>query len=117
MTGTPRVESWPGLPDLPWYELVKPREVIEPQLRQTFAESVSASFDADEKHSELTFYGCRHLSPAGLDVAEALLALDPARRPTADEALQMPYFTTETPAAEMPTMCVREPLSTILCNH
>ena len=48
----------------------------------------------------------RHLSPGGLDVAEALLALDPARRPTADEALKLPYFTTEEPKAEMPTMCV-----------
>ncbi|KWU41818.1 Pkinase-domain-containing protein [Rhodotorula sp. JG-1b] len=83
ITGTPDADSWPGLHDLPWYELVKPREVIEPQLRQTFSE---------------------HLSPGGLDVAEALLALDPARRPTADEALKLPYFTTEEPKAEMPTM-------------
>ncbi|BGP50149.1 kinase subunit of RNA polymerase II carboxy-terminal domain kinase I [Rhodotorula kratochvilovae] len=83
LTGTPNVETWPGLHDLPWYELVKPKEVIEPQLRQTFS---------------------KYLSPAGLDVADALLALDPARRPTADEALRMAYFTTEDPRPEMPTM-------------
>ncbi|GAA5999288.1 uncharacterized protein JCM10292_001732 [Rhodotorula paludigena] len=83
LTGTPNVESWPSLHDLPWYELVKPKDVIEPQLRTAFAKS---------------------LSPAGLDLAERLLALDPSRRPTADEALRMEYFTTEEPKAEMPTM-------------
>lgn len=40
LTGTPRIETWPGLHDLPWYELVKPKEVVEPQLRQAFAECV-----------------------------------------------------------------------------
>ncbi|GEM10262.1 cyclin-dependent protein kinase [Rhodotorula toruloides] len=83
LTGTPNLENWPGLQDLPWYELVKPKEIIEPRLRQEFA---------------------KYLSPAGLDVAEALLALDPARRPTADEALNLPYFVSEEPQAEMPTM-------------
>ncbi|TNY22438.1 kinase-like domain-containing protein [Rhodotorula diobovata] len=94
LTGTPRIETWPGLHDLPWYELVKPKEVVEPQLRQAFAECVLRDRDRLP----------RHLSPGGLDVAEALLALDPARRPTADEALRMPYFTTEEPAPEVPTM-------------
>ncbi|BGO93394.1 hypothetical protein NBRC10512_000321 [Rhodotorula toruloides] len=83
LTGTPNLDDWPALQDLPWYELVKPKAVIEPCLRQEFA---------------------KYLTPAGLDVAEALLALDPARRPTADDALRMPYFVSEEPQAEMPTM-------------
>lgn len=58
----------------------------------------------------------RHLSPAGLDVAEALLALDPARRPTADEVLKFPYFTTEEPKPEMPTMCALVPTCQALCG-
>ena len=39
-------------------------------------------------------------------LAEALLHLDPAGRPTAEEALLMPYFTTEEPAMEQPYMFV-----------
>lgn len=46
----------------------------------------------------------RWLTPAGLDVAEKLLSLDPALRPTADEALLMEYFKTEEPKPELPDM-------------
>lgn len=34
--GTPVVERWPGLNDLPWYELVKPREAIPDRFRELF---------------------------------------------------------------------------------
>ncbi|GAA5943965.1 hypothetical protein JCM1841_004932 [Sporobolomyces salmonicolor] len=81
ITGTPSVETWPGVQDLPWYELVKPTAVLPSQLRPIFS---------------------KWLTPAGLDVAERLLSLDPAGRPTADEALQMDYFTTEEPKPELP---------------
>ena len=37
LTGTPTVQAWPGLVDLPWYELVKPKKVIESVLRETFS--------------------------------------------------------------------------------
>ncbi|GAA5985366.1 hypothetical protein JCM11641_006378 [Rhodosporidiobolus odoratus] len=83
VTGTPNVKFWPGLHDLPWYELVKPKEVLESKLRETFA---------------------KWLSPAALDLADRLLSLNPAGRPTADEALRLPYFVSEEPAAELPTM-------------
>jgi CTD kinase subunit alpha len=46
------------------------------------------------------------MTSAGLDLAERLLYLDPIGRPDCEEALQMPYFITEDPPAEMPTMCV-----------
>jgi CTD kinase subunit alpha len=42
-------------------------------------------------------------TPAGLDLAEALLAFDPRRRPTAKAALEYPYFTEEEPMPEKPT--------------
>ncbi|KAL8277113.1 hypothetical protein RQP46_010441 [Phenoliferia psychrophenolica] len=80
VTGTPSVASWPGLQDLPWYELVKPRTVLPSLLRDSFQ---------------------KWLSPAGLDVAERLLSMDPAKRPTADEARDMEYFR-EDPQPEMP---------------
>src|ERR1700689_2261303 len=34
--GTPVPERWPGVTDLPWYELVKPREVIHDRFRELF---------------------------------------------------------------------------------
>ena len=44
----------------------------------------------------------RHLTLAGLDLADRLLALNPALRPSADEALSMPYFVSESPKPELP---------------
>ncbi|GAA5872715.1 hypothetical protein JCM8547_006323 [Rhodosporidiobolus lusitaniae] len=83
ITGTPSVETWPGLHDLPWYELVKPKEALPSRLREAFS---------------------KWLTPAGLNVAERLLSLDPAGRPLCEEALAMPYFVSEEPAPELPTM-------------
>lgn len=34
--GTPSAERWPGLTELPWYELVKPKEVIHDHFRELF---------------------------------------------------------------------------------
>jgi hypothetical protein len=43
VTGTPNVEAWPNLIDLPWYELVKPQAAIESKLRETFSKCVPLS--------------------------------------------------------------------------
>lgn len=48
----------------------------------------------------------RWLSPAALDLAEQLLALDPAKRVSAAQALDAPYFHQEQPPAELPIRCV-----------
>lgn len=42
------------------------------------------------------------MSQAALDLAEQLLAYDPAQRATATQALDAPYFNQELPAAEPP---------------
>ena len=42
------------------------------------------------------------MSSAALDLAERLLAYDPARRLSALQAIEAPYFTQEAPAAELP---------------
>lgn len=34
--GTPVPERWSGVADLPWYELIKPREVIPDRFRELF---------------------------------------------------------------------------------
>ncbi|CAE6505200.1 unnamed protein product [Rhizoctonia solani] len=75
------VETWPGLTDMPWYELVKPPEPIKSHFRSIFN---------------------KYLSPAALDLAESLLAYDPNKRATAAQALQAPYFVSEVPPPEKP---------------
>ncbi|KAJ3553208.1 hypothetical protein NM688_g3741 [Phlebia brevispora] len=80
--GTPTLERWPDVTNLPWYELIKPKDVIPNHFRELFQ---------------------KWLSPAGLDLAEQLLAYDPAKRATAAQALEAPYFTQEQPRAERPT--------------
>ncbi|CAE6412364.1 unnamed protein product [Rhizoctonia solani] len=79
--GTPSVEIWPGLTDMPWFELVKPTEPVKSHFRSIFN---------------------KYLSPAALDLAESLLAYDPNKRATAAQALQAPYFVSEDPPPEKP---------------
>jgi hypothetical protein len=38
--GTPTTERWPGLTNLPWYELVKPTDSIPNRFRELFASYV-----------------------------------------------------------------------------
>lgn len=38
--GTPTQETWPSVVDLPWYELVRPKEKFENRFRETYAEWV-----------------------------------------------------------------------------
>ncbi|KAI5124817.1 hypothetical protein M0805_005447 [Coniferiporia weirii] len=79
--GTPTPEEWPDLTNMPWYELVKPKEMIRNRFRELFQ---------------------KWLSPAGLDLAERLLSYDPSRRATADQALEAPYFSQEDPPPMLP---------------
>jgi len=79
--GTPQKESWPDVDQLPWYELVKhvSSETRAPRFRESFAKC---------------------MTPAALDLAEALLSLNPKRRPSAVEALtKFAYFVQEEPVA------------------
>ncbi|OCF39610.1 CMGC/CDK/CRK7 protein kinase [Kwoniella heveanensis CBS 569] len=80
--GTPDEAAWPGVKDLPWYELVKPKDVIESKFRASFA---------------------KWLSPAALDLVEGLLAFDPTKRLSAKEAMATTYFTSEEPPMEVPS--------------
>ncbi|PVG04191.1 Pkinase-domain-containing protein [Serendipita vermifera] len=77
--GTPSIEQWPNLPSLPWYELLKPTTVMDNIFQQSFK---------------------RWLSQGALDLAERMLAFDPAQRITAANALLENYFTSEEPAAQ-----------------
>jgi CTD kinase subunit alpha len=35
--GTPTEERWPGLASMPWYELVKPKEVLPSRFDEYFS--------------------------------------------------------------------------------
>jgi CTD kinase subunit alpha len=95
--GTPKEETWPGLTEMPWYELVKPKNEITPRFRESFTKWVAVS-----ARGEVADEGRRWLSPAALDLAQGLLVFDPAKRLSAADALGSAYFGTEEPGMEKP---------------
>ncbi|KAL1699014.1 hypothetical protein EV121DRAFT_265542 [Schizophyllum commune] len=79
--GTPTAERWPGVHNLPWYELVKPKEPVPNHFREYFK---------------------KWMSPPALDLAELLLAYDPGARATATQAMEASYFKQD-PQPELPS--------------
>ncbi|KAI4203557.1 MAG: hypothetical protein LQ350_001747 [Teloschistes chrysophthalmus] len=75
--GTPTRSEWPGLVDMAWFELLRPLE----RKANTFANKYQES-----------------LTPAAFELLQEMFLYDPARRPTASDVLEHPYFTTEEPA-------------------
>jgi CTD kinase subunit alpha len=74
--GTPNKVDWPGLVDMAWYELLRPNA----KRPNVFA----------EKYKE-------RVTPAAYDLLEAMFQYDPAKRPSASDVLEHPYFTAEDP--------------------
>lgn len=97
--GTPTPEEWPGVTDMPWYELVKPRETLRNRFRELFNRYVRSFLDLFSSIFILETH--RWLSPSALDLAERLLSYDPEQRATADQALEAAYFSQE-PAPVFP---------------
>ncbi|GAN03334.1 pkinase-domain-containing protein [Mucor ambiguus] len=79
--GTPSVDTWPTLKELPWYEMVRPAENYVSKFRESYQSL---------------------LSPGALELSEALLSMDPLKRPTATQALEFSYFKHELPEPVMP---------------
>jgi CTD kinase subunit alpha len=98
--GTPTPERWPGVTTMPWYELIKPKEVIPNPFRDLFKKCERFTSHARRGISDGT---CRWLSPSGMELAEELLHYDPSKRISATQALQHPYFTQEQPPPQQPT--------------
>ncbi|OBT57743.1 CMGC/CDK/CRK7 protein kinase [Pseudogymnoascus sp. 24MN13] len=77
--GTPNSRDWPGLKDMQWFELRRP-----PARRpNVFA----------DKYKE-------RVTPAAYELLEAMFQYDPAKRPTAGDVLEHPYFAVEEPAPQ-----------------
>lgn len=77
--GTPNVRDWPGLIDMAWFELLRPSA----KKANVFA----------EKYKD-------RVTPAAFELLEAMFQYDPAKRPTAADVLEHPYFMTEEPASK-----------------
>lgn len=75
--GTPNLRDWPGLKDMQWFELLRPTA----RRPNVFAAKYK------DRVSEMAF-----------DLLEAMFQYDPAKRPTAAEVLEHPYFLSEEPA-------------------
>jgi CTD kinase subunit alpha len=74
--GTPNKVDWPGLVDMAWFELLRPSA----RRQNVFA----------EKYKD-------RVTPAAYDLLEAMFQYDPAKRPSASDVLEHPYFTAEDP--------------------
>lgn len=72
LMGTPTIDSWPNIENLPWFEMLKPK------INKT------SRFEKEYKQM---------MSLQSFDLAEKLLTLNPHHRLTAEEALSHPYFT------------------------
>ncbi|KFY46319.1 hypothetical protein V495_02544 [Pseudogymnoascus sp. VKM F-4514 (FW-929)] len=75
--GTPNSRDWPGLKDMQWFELLRPTA----RRPNVFA----------DKYKE-------RVTPAAYELLEAMFQYDPAKRPTAGDVLEHPYFAVEEPA-------------------
>ncbi|KAL9052441.1 MAG: hypothetical protein Q9162_005410 [Coniocarpon cinnabarinum] len=77
--GTPSLKTWPGLKELPWFELLRPSFEKPSSFREKYSDK---------------------MSPAAFELLEGMLCYDPHLRPSAAEVLQHPYFTEEEPQEE-----------------
>ncbi|KAJ5223697.1 hypothetical protein N7468_008239 [Penicillium chermesinum] len=80
--GTPAKSEWPDFVEMPWFQLMRPTE----RKKRIF----------EEVYREV-------LTPQALDMISTVFQYDPAKRPTAEEVLQHPYFVAEEPLPQQPT--------------
>ncbi|RYP79528.1 hypothetical protein DL770_006628 [Monosporascus sp. CRB-9-2] len=80
--GTPSKTEWPGLVDMPWFELLRPGYRKPNLFSEKYKEKVPA---------------------AAFDLLAAMFQYDPAKRPSAAQVMEHPYFTTEQPPPRQAT--------------
>lgn len=74
--GTPTRNDWPGIVDLPWFELMQPND-----RRKRIFEAVFKDV----------------FTPAALELVQWMFKYDPSKRPNAEQVLAHEYFVTEEP--------------------
>ncbi len=75
--GTPNKTDWPELVDMPWFALLRPGHRRPDMFAKRYQE---------------------RLTPAAFELLASMFQYNPAKRPSASEVLEHPYFTTEEPA-------------------
>ena len=80
--GTPTLREWPGLRDMQWFELLRPGVRMPSRFAEKYRDRVS---------------------PAAFELLEAMFQYDPAKRPSAGDVLEHPYFTVEEPSPQQAT--------------
>lgn len=74
--GTPTRAEWPGIVDLPWFELMQPADRRKRQFETIYNDVFSS---------------------AGMELVQWMFKYDPKERPNAEEVLSHAYFTKEEP--------------------
>lgn len=87
-------EEWPEMKNLPWYDLVIGST--------TTSVSPSKEGKLTTRRRRLESLFSKYAPPDALDVVDRLLHFDPAKRASAAEALELPYFAANEPKAERP---------------
>ncbi|KIW07142.1 hypothetical protein, variant [Verruconis gallopava] len=85
--GFPTPEEWPAVSKTEWYFMMRPKEVM-PNI---FKEKYSSGDLGQQTTPEL------------LNLLASMLRYDPSKRPSCEECLQHPFFTSEEPAPERVT--------------
>ena len=80
--GTPTRSEWPGVVDLPWFELLRPTERKKRRIEEDIYQD--------------------HFSSEAISLMNSIFVYDPAKRPDAGQILAHPYFVSEEPAGIQP---------------
>ncbi|KAG9241109.1 hypothetical protein BJ878DRAFT_483253 [Calycina marina] len=80
--GTPSKTEWPGLMDMAWFELLRPTMKLPSIFAERYKDRVPA---------------------AAYELLEAMFQYDPAKRPSAGDVLEHPYFMAEEPKPRQAT--------------
>lgn len=102
-------EEWPEMKTMPWYDLVVGATMSPTSSSSSTSSPSSPSLSSSTRVSAATrrrrrieSLFAKYAPSDALDVIDRLLHFDPERRATAAEALEMPYFASNEPKAEMP---------------
>jgi CTD kinase subunit alpha len=85
--GFPTPEDWPAVSETEWYFMMRPKEVMTNIFKEKYS------------NGDLG----KQTTPELLNLLAAMLQYDPSKRPTCDECLQHPFFSTEEPTPECVT--------------